>query len=171
MSDWFERFGFAEIGDDLLAGAYPTDAGDVAALARAGVTRIYNLCEDCEYAEGERPAVEQAMRAAGIEERRLLLVDYGNVLPGHFETAAREINQWLDAGERVYLHCRAGWQRSAAVSAAVMALRDGVDPDLALARIRRRKPSSEPLPHQLEDLWRWWQARGAHAGVRPLEGG
>ena len=34
MSGWFEHFGFAQVGDELLIGAYPQDADDVAALAR-----------------------------------------------------------------------------------------------------------------------------------------
>ena len=33
VSDWFEHFGYAEVADDLLIGAYPQDADDVAALA------------------------------------------------------------------------------------------------------------------------------------------
>ena len=36
---------------------------------------------------------------------------------------------------------------------------DGITPDQALAQIKRRKPSAEPLPHQLEDLHRWWRLR------------
>src|SRR5207248_2493797 len=58
-----------------------------------------------------------------------------------------------------YLHCRAGWQRSAAVAAGVVALRDGLDIDEALDFVRRRKPSADPLPHQREDLRRWWLGR------------
>jgi len=45
------------------------------------------------------------------------------------------------------------------VAAAALAVRDGVDPEEALASIKRRKPSSEPLPHQLQDLRRWWRMR------------
>jgi len=58
------------------------------------------------------------------------------------------------------VHCRAGWQRSAAVAAAVVAVRDGLDIDEALAYVQARKPSADPLPHQREDLRRWWAARG-----------
>ena len=29
MSSWFERFGFARVGERLLIGAYPTDAADI----------------------------------------------------------------------------------------------------------------------------------------------
>jgi protein-tyrosine phosphatase len=159
MSDWFERFGHAEVADGLVTGSYPTDAADVAVLAAEGVTCVFNLCEDCEYAEGAREATSEALRAAGIKEQRLELVDYGGLMPGAIELAATAVAAWLEEGERVYLHCRAGWQRSATVAAAALALRDGSSPEEALALIKRRKPSAEPLPHQLEDLHRWWRLR------------
>jgi protein-tyrosine phosphatase len=66
---------------------------------------------------------------------------------------------WLAAGERVYLHCRAGRQRSAAVAAGVVALRHGVGLDAALASIREHRPSAEPLAHQRQDLEHWWKLR------------
>jgi ADP-ribosyl-[dinitrogen reductase] hydrolase len=159
MSDWFERFGHAEVADGLVTGAYPTDAEDVAVLAADGISCVFNLCQDVEYEGGDREAVEAAMRAAGIQERRLELIDYGGLLPGAIERAATSVAVWLEDGERVYLHCRAGWQRSTTVAAAALALRDGIEPDEALARIKRRKPSAEPLPHQLQDLRRWWRLR------------
>ena len=159
MSDWFERFGYAEVADGLLTGAYPLDAEDVGVLAQEGVSCVFNLCEDQEYAEGERDDVEAALAAAGITERRLGCVDYGNLLPGALEEATNAVLEWLEAGERVYLHCRAGWQRSAAVAAGVVARREGLDLDEALFTIRRRKPTAEPLDHQREDLRRWWRMR------------
>ena len=159
MSDWFERYGRAEVADRLVTGSLPADAQDVAALAHDGVTCVMNLCQDQEYDDGERAAVEAALRDAGIRERRVELVDYGGLMPGAIELAATTVAGWLDEGERVYLHCRAGWQRSATVAAAALALRDGIEPDEALAQIKRRKPSSEPLPHQLQDLRRWWRLR------------
>ena len=54
MSGWFEHFGFDAVGDGLLMGAYPQDADDVAALAEAGVTRVFNLVQDVEYDPGAR---------------------------------------------------------------------------------------------------------------------
>lgn len=161
MSKWFERYGFAEVADGLLTGAFPCDGSDVAALAAAGVTAVFNLCEDCEYDEGARDEVAASLARYGIAERRLDVVDYGNVLPGQLERASRDVLDWLDGGERVYLHCRAGWQRSATVAAAVVALRHEVEPGHAVALIQSKKPSAQPLPHQLEDLWRWWRARQA----------
>jgi protein-tyrosine phosphatase len=159
MSDWFERFGYAEVADNLLIGAYPLDAVDVATLGAAGVTAIFNLVEDAEYAEGEREVVLQTLADMGIREQRISFVDYGALLPGQVEEAVRAILAWLDAGERVYLHCRAGWQRSAAVAAGVVALRDGVDLAEALDRVAARKPDADPLPHQRHDLANWWTLR------------
>ena len=43
MSDWFRTYGFAEVYDGLLVGAYPLDADDVRMLSAMSVQRILNL--------------------------------------------------------------------------------------------------------------------------------
>lgn len=159
VSEWFERFGFGEVADGLLTGAYPRDGADVAAIAAERVTCVLNLCEDSEYAAGERAGVDAALRRAGIRELRLSSVDYGQLLPDRLEDATSAVLEWLAAGERVYLHCRAGWQRSAAVAAGVVARREGISLNEALRRIRARRPEAEPLAHQVEGLRRWWRLR------------
>jgi protein-tyrosine phosphatase len=159
MSRWFAHFGYAEVADDLLVGAYPQDRDDVGALRAAGVTRVLNLVQDVEYDRGGRDACVAALAAAGIEEHRVEIVDYGNLLPGHIELASRIGLEWLAQGERVYLHCRAGMQRSATVAAAIVMLRDGLDAPAALQHVRARKPSANPLSHQRQDLLRWWARR------------
>lgn len=159
MSAWFRSYGFADVHDELLTGAYPLDADDVATLARVGIQRVLNLVEDEEYEPGQRIEVEAALRAAGIEETRLRLIDYGRLPPDAIEAAVDVVVGWLQEGLRSYVHCRAGWQRSAAVAAGVVAVTDGIDVESALASVQRRKPSAEPLPEQREDLLRWWQER------------
>ncbi len=141
-----------------MIGAYPLDRSDVAVLEWMGIERVLNLVEDAEYGRGERAAVQGALAAAGIEERRLRLVDYGNLSISHVEAAVRLIEDWLDEGHRTYVHCRAGWQRSAAVAAGVVARRTGIAIDDALAHVQARKPTADPLPHQREDMRRWWEA-------------
>jgi len=167
MSRWFEHFGFAEVGDGLLAGAYPTDADDVAALARAHVDEVVNLCENVEYAPGEREVVAHALATAGIPECRVSLVDHGRLLAPEVERAVETVLERLDGGRHVYIHCRAGWQRSAAVAAAVIALREGLDIEQALEVVRERKPRAEPLEHQRADLLAWWVGRGGRGLGRP----
>ena len=108
--------------------------------------RVLNLAQDDEYEPGQRSAVEAALADADIAETRMELVDYGPLPPETLEAAVRQIVEWLDAGERTYVHCRAGWQRSAAVTAGVVAVYDGVDIDEALRRVQLRKPTAKPLP-------------------------
>jgi protein-tyrosine phosphatase len=159
LSSWFRNYGFAEVADGLVVGAYPVDAADVAMLVGLGIDRVLNLVDDREYRPGERETVETEYLAAGIVEHRYSLVDFGNLPGGAVEAAVREVYRWLYEGHRVYLHCRAGWQRSAAVAAGVVAIRDGIDIDEALRRVQLRKPSADPLPHQRADLRRWWDTR------------
>jgi protein-tyrosine phosphatase len=172
MSSWFGSYGFAEVYDNLTVGAYPLDADDVATLVQAGVQRVLNLTDDVEYRPGDRDAVGDALARSGIEERRLPLTDYGGLPPATLDAAVEQVNEWLDGGARTYVHCRAGWQRSAAVAAAVVAVRAGIEIDDALDEVRRRKPSADPLAHQRADLRRWWRARGnprGPVGGRPGE--
>lgn len=160
MSNWFRAYGFADVDDNLLVGSYPLDDEDVRMLARMHIDRVLNLVEDDEYDPGDRERIVAAYEAAGIDEERMRLVDFGRIPPDLLEAAVQKVRAWLDEGHRVYVHCRAGWQRSPAVAAGVVAVRDGLDIEHALEQIQRRKPSAEPLPHQREDLLRWWDERG-----------
>jgi atypical dual specificity phosphatase len=166
MSEWFSLYGFAEIQDGFLVGAFPLDRADVAMLERIKVERVLNLVEDEEYARGEREVVADALQLAGIVEARVGLTDFGRLPGGKLDHAVGEVIEWLKGGQRVYLHCRAGRQRSAAVAAGVVALTEGVDIEEALELVRDRKPSADPLPEQREDLLRWWAER--QSGPSPV---
>ena len=159
MSNWFQTYGFANVDERLLIGAYPLDEEDVKMLSWIGVGRVLNLVEDHEYHPGSRAPVEAALAAHGIQERRLKLADFGRLPAAALERAVLEVLESLEDGLLTYVHCRAGWQRSAAVAAAAIAVRDGLDIDVAMARVRSMKPSADPLPHQREDMRAWWTAR------------
>ena len=159
MSGWFEHFSFSEVAENLVMGAYPQDAEDVAALRADGITRVFNVVQDVEYDPGARDACSAALAEAGMKERRLELVDYGSLPAPQIEEAAQAVVAWLDAGERVYVHCRAGWQRSAVIVAAFLVLRESMTPRQALAVMRERRPQADPLPHQRADLLDWWRGR------------
>ncbi|HEX4008963.1 MAG TPA: dual specificity protein phosphatase family protein [Solirubrobacteraceae bacterium] len=164
MSDWFATYGFADVHDGLVIGAYPLDGDDVAMLSSMGVQRILNLVEDQEYPPGRRFLIEAALRDAGIEEERMQLTDFGRLPADRLEEAVREVVAWLKQDLLVYVHCRAGWQRSAAVAAGTVAVYDGAGIDEALRLVQLRKPSADPLPHQRDDLRTWWNQR---SGLQP----
>jgi atypical dual specificity phosphatase len=159
MSAWFSSYGFGEVYPDLVVGAYPLDAVDVAALVQLGIDRVLNLVEDSEYQPGDRAPIEAAYAAAGIAETRMGLVDFGRLPPERIEAAVSTLAGWLADGQRVYVHCRAGWQRSAGVAAGTVAVLRQLDIEDALAEVQRRKPTADPLPHQRADLAAWWSQR------------
>ncbi|MBV9820118.1 MAG: dual specificity protein phosphatase family protein [Solirubrobacterales bacterium] len=162
MSEWFDSYGLAEVYDGLVIGAFPLDIHDVDTLAGLRVRRVLNLVSEDEYSPGQHDHVLAAYAASGIFEERLNLVDFGHLPAEVLESAVRLVTGWLDAGMSSYVHCRAGWQRSAAVAAGVVAVREGLDIDDALFFVRHRKPSADPLPHQIDDLVRWWESRNGH---------
>jgi protein-tyrosine phosphatase len=159
VSRWFRTYGYASVYDRLIVGALPLDESDVRMLSALGVSRVLNLVEDGEYGRGERRKVERALSKEDIGEARLSTEDYGALTPELLEQGTAQVNRWLDDGEVVYLHCRAGWQRSAAVAAGAIALRDGIDLETALNRVQNLKSTADPLPHQREDLQRWFETR------------
>lgn len=161
VSRWFQSYGFADVSRNLLVGAYPLDERDVSMLAQMGVRRVFNLTEDGEYRDGERDEVVAAFATHGLEEWRMPLPDFGALPPEALETAVLTVDEWLDEGVRTYVHCRAGWQRSVAVVAGVIALRERLDIEDALDYVQSRRPSADPLPHQRDDLRRWWSSRTA----------
>jgi protein-tyrosine phosphatase len=161
VSRWFQTYGFAEVRTNLIIGAYPLDADDVRMLHAMSVRRVLNLVEDEEYEPGRRYEIELALDAAGIAEYRMRLTDYGRLPADMLEAAVQEVVSWLGEGGLNYVHCRAGWQRSAAVAAGAVAVFDGLEIQDALDFVQRRKPSADPLPHQRADLDAWWAARRA----------
>lgn len=165
MSQWFLTYGFAEVHEGLLIGAYPLDAADVGLLAGMRIRQVLNLVEDQEYPPDQRPRVKAALDAAGIAEQRLQLTDFGRLPPDRLEAAVAQVLDWLRRGELSYVHCRAGFQRSAAVAVGAVAVQEGLGIEQALRYVQLRKPSADPLPHQQEDLHAWWAQRGR---PRPL---
>jgi atypical dual specificity phosphatase len=161
VSDWFEHFGWAAVDERsrLFTGAFPTDAGDVAVLDELGIEVIVNLCEDAEYADGARAEVETALSRVGIDEQRLGFTDFGGFSAAQVDAAVSEVLRQVGSGRRVYLHCRAGQQRSAAVATGALALLNDIELDDALDEIRRRKPDARPLEHQWVDLETWYRLR------------
>jgi protein-tyrosine phosphatase len=167
MSNWFRTYGFAEILDHLLVGAVPSDAKDVEMLKWMGVNRILNLVEDTEYRPGDREAVELALADSEIKERRLRLTDFGGIPATALDIAVQTVNGWLDEDLIVYVHCRAGWQRSATVASAVVAVRRQLDAEDALDFVKRAKPSADPLKHQRKDLIEWLDTRRGSSAPQP----
>ena len=138
------------LGSDLFAGRMPHATAHVEALDAAGVRTVVNLCEEHEYWDGERAAVEAAFRRAGIVEHRLPVHDGATIPPDVLDRAVAAVGD-----ETAYVHCRGGRERSAAVAVALLARRRGVSVDTALADAAARWPTCRPLPWQIAGVRAW----------------
>jgi atypical dual specificity phosphatase len=132
----------------------PYTAEHVRALAAEGVTAVVNLCEEGEYWDGELPAVRAAYADAGVAEHHLPVPDGASVPSGVLDAAVA-----LARDGTVYVHCRGGRERSAAVAVAVLVAADGLSVSDALARVRESRPICAPLPWQMDAVRAWARAR------------
>jgi atypical dual specificity phosphatase len=156
------RLEYTRLNDSLLAGRMPVSERHVETLRAEGVTTVINLCEDREYWDGERQAVAAACARAGITELRLPVIDGSTVSAAVLEEAAAAA-----AGDGVvYVHCRGGRERSAAVTIALLAAASGASVDEAHERALGLRPGFRPLPWQVEGVRSWLRDRG---GSRILE--
>jgi len=141
---------YSALGSGLLAGRMPHAAAHVEALHAEGVVTVINLCEDHEYWDGERAAVEAAFRAAGIAEHRLPVHDGASIPAAVLDRAVEAAGD-----ETTYVHCRGGRERSAAVAVALLATRRQISVDRALADAAARWPTCRPLPWQIAGVRAW----------------
>ena len=156
------RLDYTRLHDGLLAGRMPVSERHIDALKAEGVTAVINLCEDREYWDGERAVVAGACERAGITEHRLPVID-GATVPAAVLEEAVEV-----AGEGVvYVHCRGGRERSAAVAIALLAASDGSSVEDAHARAVSIRPGFKPLPWQVDGVRSWLHERALRRILDP----
>lgn len=148
------RLEYTRLHESLLAGRMPVSEAHVDALHTEGVTVVINLCEDREYWDGERDAVAAACTRAGMVELRLPVID-GATVPADVLEQAVEAAE----GEVVYVHCRGGRERSAAVAIALLAARSGSSVEDAHGLALGLRPGFKPLPWQIEGVRSWLRER------------
>ncbi len=106
-----------QIHPEIFVGTYPQDLRDIDRLKRDfGITAVLNLQtdEDLERLSVDWPRMETGYRQAGIEIRRIPILDFDeDDLCKHLVDSVDELARLLDAGHRVYVHCTAGIGRSA----------------------------------------------------------
>lgn len=96
-----------QVHEYIILGALPMKR-DVKRLAAVGVKAVVNTCE--EYAG---PVEQYAQHA--IEQFRMPTVDFTHPKFADVERAVEFMDQQIAAGNKVYVHCKAGRARSATV--------------------------------------------------------
>jgi len=142
----------------LYAGRNPLSELDAVELRALGMTHLLDLREEVEWSgpgSFGREAVE-ALARHGIERRHVPVLDLGAPSP----EALREAVDWIDDvlsrfRPRLYVHCRAGVERTATVLVAWRARDQGLSLVAALDSLRRSGYPGRPLPSQLAAAERW----------------
>ncbi len=108
-----------------------------------------------------------AIKAVGIERLHLPVPDGGAPASEDLDRAVQFVEQALaEPSAVVYVHCRGGQQRTAAVLAAHVGRRDGIDVDEAMVGLCRARPSLNLLPGQRTAVERWLARPGIGPGYR-----
>ncbi len=150
------------VAERVLAGRNPLSEEDVLQLGALGVTHVLDLREEREWADPSRLGREavEALSRDGIERRSVPIRD-GTAPSAADLTAA---TAWIDEvlarpGTRLFIHCRAGLERTATILAAWTARHEGLDFETALRRIRERGYPGHPLEHQAAAAVDWLERR------------
>jgi ADP-ribosylglycohydrolase len=150
-----------EIAPGVFAGRAPIFRRDVWKLRSLGITHILDLREDLEWdGPGRRggSAIDE-IDAFGMSRLRVAIRDMGTPKPSDLDQAVAYLDAALHLGGRVYLHCRAGVQRTGAIAAAWYARREGCSVDEAIERLRQRRPDLEPMVFQVAAARAWLAER------------
>ncbi|MBF2079953.1 MAG: dual specificity protein phosphatase family protein [Synechococcales cyanobacterium T60_A2020_003] len=128
----------------LAIGSLP-EPGDSALLKDAGITAVVSLCAP---SEGKLPEdVIQAFRCL-----RFILPDSSFVLgiqPQDLVTVLEVINEQIQQGEAVYVHCLAGVERSPTVCTAYLCLYEKLELWEAVSQVKKVHPYALPTEDQL----------------------
>lgn len=140
----------------ILCGRNPLTAGDVATLHEVGVQRVLDLRMDDEWDIPTRFGREAiaAMQWAGIERASVPVVDE-QALSAEELDRTWEILSAADEERILYVHCRAGIERTGSALGAFLARSQGLSLADALDRLNDAGCALRPLPHQVAAVQRW----------------
>jgi len=141
----------SEVSDGLLVGAYLTPADIDWLRDEHRVTAILCLQDDFDFAARglDARALAEAGSAAGVRWLRIQVPDFDvEALGLRLSAIVDDLAELLERGERVYLHCSAGFNRAPTAAIAYLHACCGLDLDAATALVEARR-SCQPYARAL----------------------
>ncbi|MEO8198233.1 MAG: dual specificity protein phosphatase [Thermoanaerobaculia bacterium] len=142
----------------IFAGRNPLTEIDVRELASRGITHVLDLREPGEW---NRPGIfgseaVEAMEPNGISRKNVPIVDISAPTAEALTAAGDWIDQVLaDPASKLFVHCRAGIERTGSILAAWRCRREGESFDVALDALRGHGWPANPLAHQRDAVHDW----------------
>ena len=145
---------FDPIEPNIIIGSCPHNTIDVDRLHRMlRVTAILSLQteDDFKYHKIDWPAMEQDYDKCGIYVQRFPIADFNEQdLGERVSEPIKALNDLLNAGHKVYVHCNAGVCRASATVVGYLCHYKGMEPQEALAYVRERRPIANPYMRAVE---------------------
>ncbi len=128
---WWDR-----IDPLVIVGAFPFGR-DVEGLYNEGVRAVVNTCE-----EYLGPVIQYERH--GIEQLRIPTTDFMHPRLDDVELAVAFVQKHVEAGETVYIHCKAGRARSATVAICWLLKYHGLTIEEAQLKLLQMRPHINP---------------------------
>ncbi len=148
---------FDRVTDRIIAGRNPLTARDIEDLVGMGVTHILDLRQPREWLSEEfgAEAIEEIKRR-DLQRLNLPVRDQGAPAGKDFDSAYRFLDETLNNDQnRVYVHCRAGKERTAAILIAYYARHHDISYEAALAELCKGRSMLAPLLDQEHAVRQW----------------
>ena len=150
------------VPERMYVGRNPLSTTEVQRLIdEAGITHILDLREQWEFTAPKlgREALV-SIDSNGIERLHIPVTDMGAPTHEDLDACIDYMQQaFVDPMARLYLHCRAGRERSGSVAVAWYACEFGLGYDEALTHLQKSRPSIWPLPGQERAVRNWLDRR------------
>lgn len=127
----------------IYLGALPLkNKGNLEEILALGVTRVLSLVENFELEDGwfNKTVKPAEWREKGVQVHQISAVDYAPLTSQQIEEGVAFLADQLANGETVYVHCKAGRGRSAAIVIAYLMQYQGFTLDDAIAFVKERRP-------------------------------
>jgi atypical dual specificity phosphatase len=134
------RHWWDQVDNGLWLGAVPLH-GDAVRFKQMGITGVINMCD--EYAGPLHEYQQQS-----IEQLHLPTVDFHPPTLEMIERGVNFIQQHMDNGGGVYVHCKAGRARSATVVLCYLVAHKQMTPAAAQQYLLEKRPHINPLIHE-----------------------
>ena len=145
----------------IMAGRNPLSAHDVAWMQEQGITHILDLREAREWKPPKFGHLAlQAIEQNGLVRLHLEVLDMNAPKPETFDAACHFIAETLSQTDaKIYVHCRAGMERTAAILVAYYAKTNSVSYENALQELKKGRPILALLPAQEKAARLWIEAQ------------
>ena len=144
---------FDPIEPNIFIGSCPQNTIDVDRLHKLRVTAVLSLQteQDFKYHNIDWAGLQRDYEQCGIYVQRFPIADFNEKdLGERVAEPIKELNNLLNVGHRVYVHCTAGICRASATVIGYLCHYKGMQPQEALTYVRDKRPVVNPYMKAVE---------------------